>query len=160
MASDPSAVVAAAETPRLVAAIRRRADLYDAILALEQAVARPGAGREGEWIATCLDALADLRPEVIEHITCTESSDGLYAEILELAPRLAHRVEILRAEHVEMRAGLDAIIDALHTRPATTETIEHGRSSTLQLLGLLVRHRQRGADLIWDTYNLDIGANE
>ncbi len=68
MASDPSAVVAAAETPRLVAAIRRRADLYDAILALEQAVARPGAGREGEWIATCLDAVFAAVPYCLDLI--------------------------------------------------------------------------------------------
>ena len=37
------------------------------------------------------------------------------------------------------------------------EDVDEVRDAGLALLGRLSRHRQRGADLIWDAYQTDIG---
>ncbi len=137
--------------------LRKRADLYDAIIALEQAAARPATGREPAWAASASEALHALRPEIEEHIACTESPDGLYAEINELAPRLGHKIDVLREEHRGMQAAVGSLIEDVGSAAATSESVERAREGIRELLGLLVRHRQRGADLIWETYNLDIG---
>jgi hypothetical protein len=34
------------------------------------------------------------------------------------------------------------------------------RDDLQRVMGLVVRHRQRGADLVWEAYNLDIGGAE
>ena len=47
-------------TPTLEEAGRRRADLYQAILGLEQAAARPAVGREEQWVEGVIEALEQL----------------------------------------------------------------------------------------------------
>ena len=78
-------------TPTLEEAARRRADLYQAILELEQAASRPAVAREEEWLTGVIEALDDLEGEILDHIEITERHDGLYAEIVEAAPRLSVR---------------------------------------------------------------------
>ena len=48
-------------TATLDEVVRRRADLYQAILGLERAAARPAVEREDEWVAGVLEALAELQ---------------------------------------------------------------------------------------------------
>lgn len=139
---------------------RRRADLYETIIALEQAAARPAVGREDAWTETLLDALDELRPELVEHVTSTEQPDGLYAEIAEAAPRLIHRTDLLREEHRVMLAELAALTDRVRAvATADAGSVERAREDVRKLLGLLVRHRQHGADLVWEAFNRDIGEN-
>ena len=147
--------------PALVDTARRRADLHDAIIALEHAAACPASGREPAWSATVLEVLDDLEPEIVEHIDCTESPDGLYAEIAEAAPQLIHTLDDLRAEHVRMRTDVRLLIASLAgaTSPSR-ETVDQARDDIQRLLGLLVRHRQRGAEVVWETYDLDIGDSD
>ena len=144
-------------TPRVRAAARRRTDLFDAILAVEQAASRPATDREAEWMAAMHDAVADLHHEIVDHIDSTEHPEGLYQEILELTPRLAHRIDVLRAEHDEMRMQVEAILTDVAGDPPTSASVDRLRAGTRGLLALLMRHRQRGADLVWEAYNLDIG---
>jgi hypothetical protein len=137
---------------------RRRADLYDAILELERAAARPASGREEEWAEGVIAALAQLEREIDDHIEITERPDGLYAEITDAAPRLSHKVERLRDEHPVMRdstAALKAEIEA--TPPADAQSVETARDSIQRVLGRLVKHRQLGADLVWEAYARDLG---
>lgn len=137
---------------------RRRADLYETIIGLEQAAARPAIGREDAWAETLLHALDELRPELVEHIASTEEQDGLYAEIAEAAPRLIHRTDVLREEHRVMLAELAALTDTVRSvTTADAGSVEQAREDVRKLLGLLVRHRQHGADLVWEAFNRDIG---
>jgi hypothetical protein len=41
-----------------------------------------------------------------------------------------------------------------------TWPLPQARDDLQRLLGRVVRHRQLGADLVWDAYNLDIGGIE
>ena len=148
-------------TPTLEEVVRRRADLYQAILALERAAARPAVGREEEWALGVIEALDEVGREIVDHIEITERNDGLYDEIVEAAPRLSHNVQLLRSEHPQMQEETAALKARLETTPVETpEQVAEARDGIHHVLGLLVKHRQRGADLLWEAYSLDTGGAE
>lgn len=142
-------------SPTLDEVVRRRADLYRAILQLEQAAARPAAAREEHWRETVVEALEELEREIADHIEITESPSGLYMEIVEHAPRLSRRIQLLRAEHPELREATTALKARL-LAPAPPP-VEETRDEIQRVLGRLVKHRQHGADLLWEAYSLDTG---
>lgn len=145
-------------TPTLAEARRRRADIHRALVEVEEAISGPAAGREMDWAREVIDALAQLRETIEEHIEVTERAEGLYDEILHKAPRLADAVHRLRAEHPLLRDKTSEAISKLRTTPVdTTWTLEEARDDLQRLLGRIVKHRQLGADLVWEAYNLDIG---
>ena len=145
-------------TATLDEVVRRRADLYQAILALERAAARPAVEREKEWVAGVLEALAALQGEIADHIEITERPGGLYTEIVEAAPRLSGNVQRLRDEHPVMRDAAEALRARLAS--ADDVSIEETRDDIQHVLGRLVTHRQHGADLLWEAYNLDTGGSD
>lgn len=133
----------------------RRHSLSGAMMELERVVSAP-SGAEG-WYDSVAKALVDLRIALDEHIAVTEGEEGLLAEILDLAPRFASEVGLIRAEH-------EGLIEALERAVLTVEgAIEIGsddpdpiRRRVMTVLGRLSLHRQRGADLVYDAYNVDI----
>jgi hypothetical protein len=140
------------DEPALAAARRRRAELLQSIHAFEQALAVPA--RDPRWYEHVAGRLAGLRDAVTEHVVVTEGPDGLYNELLEHSPRLCRGVNILIREH----AALVAAVDALCTRlEDPSVTVEHVRGWASDLLRELSRHRQRGADLVYEAYATDIG---
>lgn len=148
-------------TPTLAEARRRRADLHHALVEVEEAISGPAVGREPLWTQEVVAALSRLRETLEEHIEVTERTDGLYDEILHKAPRLAAAVQRLREEHPVLRDTTSALMAKLRTTPiGTTWTLEDARDEVQRLLGRIVKHRQAGADLVWEAYNLDIGGLE
>ena len=129
----------------------RRADIYQAILALEQAAARPAAAREEQWVTGVIEALAQLEREIVDHIESTEGPDGLFAEIIGIAPRLSHNVQLLRDEHPRMLEAASTLRARLTTEPVKdARSVDETRDEIQRVLGRLVKHRQRGADLVWE----------
>jgi hypothetical protein len=55
-----------------------------------------------------------------------------------------------------IRGQVDNVL-ARVTAPAVIEDVDRVRDLGTALLGRLVRHRQRGSDLIFDAYDFDIG---
>lgn len=135
---------------------RGRADLYLVLIALEQAVARPAGGREEDWLAGVAGAADDLVAAVEEHVAITEGASGLYEQIATSAPRLVNALDRLSHEHVEMRARALALRESARAAGSPAAL----REEVASLLGLLVRHRQQGSDLVWAAYGLDIGGVE
>ena len=86
MAIPPSA----ATTTTLSAARRHRVELLTTIHGVERALAVP-LGDPG-WRVGVADRLTALRGAFGEHMRITEGADGLYAEVLYDAPRLAHGI--------------------------------------------------------------------
>jgi hypothetical protein len=145
-------------TPTLREAQRRRADLHHALIEVEDAISGPALGREEDWAREVVETLGALREVIEEHIEVTERAEGLYDEILHKAPRLSGPVQHLRDEHPLMRDGTSDLITKLRTTPiGTVWTLEDARDDVQALLGRIIKHRQHGADLIWEAYNLDIG---
>jgi hypothetical protein len=148
-------------TPTLAETARRRADLHAALVALEKAISSPAVGREPDWSKDVLRHLQDLDHAIVEHIEVTERADGLYDEIGQKAPRLAGKIARLRAEHPELREGSRELTSRLEETPiGDAWPLAEARDDLQRLLGRIVRHRQLGADLVWEAYNLDIGGVE
>lgn len=141
----------------LVQSLRRqRAQLRESMDALEQALAAPLLGSEERWVQRVHVALVELGADLREHITVTEGPDGLYRELLSTAPRLSGAVERLAEEHGAIGGLLGEVMDAAG-EPRARERAEEIRDGGTDLLGRLVRHRQRGADLVYQAYQFDIG---
>jgi hypothetical protein len=60
-----------------------------------------------------------------------------------------------------MRNRTTELIAQLETTPVGEAwALDDARDELQRLLGRIVRHRQLGADLVWEAYNLDIGGIE
>jgi hypothetical protein len=149
------------ETAGQLDAVRgQRRSLRRAIGELEDTLASPAAGRERSWSARLLEATRHLSEVFDVHVAVTEGPDGLHEDILDHAPRLANGVRRLKAEHAQIRLALNAellrLAAAAESGALPTE-VDQERARMTLLLGRLVRHRQRGADLIYEAYAVDIG---
>lgn len=132
-----------------------RAGLRVAIGRVERSLASAAAGRAAAWSADLRIELDNLGNALDQHIAITESPEGLLADIVEAAPRLAHRVERARKDHVALR-GLLAL--ANQELGDDDEHVAASRDRAVDLLTALVRHRHLGADLVYEAYNVDIEA--
>lgn len=141
---------------RLAELRRRRAELLESMRAVEQALAAPAPGREGRWAERVRLALGELSADFRAHIDVTEGPDGLYADLRGTAPRLSGRLEHLAREHVVIADLVDNLL-ADATEPQAEEDVDKVRELGTALLATLLRHRQRGSDLIYEAYEADIG---
>ena len=118
-----------------------RGDMLESVRALEETLAAPIAlGRD--WLERVAAALAELAHDFGDHVELTERPGGLYAVARASAPRLdAALGEIDSADE----RGLD--LGAL-------------REDLTGLIGALVRHRQRGSDLVYEAFEVDLGGSD
>ena len=138
----------------------RRAQLLAAINALECALAVPA--RDPTWTVQVSAGVDRLAQAFDAHVLATEGADGMYSEILRNAPRFSFAVNQLVLEHADARSAIAAlcklVADLAGAAPdAPADLIERIREDGTQLLASLVRHRQRGADLVFEAYAHDIG---
>jgi hypothetical protein len=141
---------------------QRRKTLHDSIVHLEEAISSPAAGRIPAWTASVLKEMTEVRDAFSQHVIVTEKPDGLYDEILERAPRLEANVRRLREEHPEIVKGIEETMTRLEHVDIGLEAwpLEKARDDLQRFIGSVIRHRQRGADLVWEAYNVDIGGVE
>lgn len=120
---------------------------------VESAIAAPVPGREDGWREDLHRQLSAMGDALAQHIVTTEDAGGLLDEILEAAPRLAHRVERARADHERITAG---VVDAQEA--VRSASVDDVRDRVVSVLGELIRHRQLGSDLVFEAFNVDIEA--
>jgi hypothetical protein len=141
---------------------KRRKTLHDSLVALEVAISSPASGRIPDWSALVLKEMVGVRDAFDQHVVVTEKPDGLYEEILGRAPRLEHAITKLKGEHPDIN-------EVITTMVARLEQVEIGgiewplddaRDDLQRFIGRVIRHRQKGADLVWEAYNVDIGGPE
>ena len=149
-------------TAALSEARQRRATLHDALVHLEMAISSPGAGRIPEWTGTVTKELTGVRDAFDQHVIVTEKPGGLYEEIITRAPRLDGTVGRLKGEHPEISTRIEAMLERLDTVDVGGEAwpLDSARDDLQRFIGTVIRHRQRGADLVWEAYNVDIGGTE
>ena len=143
-------------TTGLLAVRAHRAELRDSIAALEQALAGPVPGRVAAWAERVHVALVELSADLRVHIELTEGVGGLHVEVLAAAPRMAGAVRRLVADHVEITPMVEDLL-ARTSGPLDGDEVMAARALGVTLLGRLVRHRQVGADLVYEAYATDIG---
>ncbi len=125
-------------------------------------MAVPSFGRGGAWCQQVAGAARALEAAFADHVHLTEAPTGLYDDLLHRAPRLANRVGHLRRDHVEIMSGLTGFLNALDAAAENTGSVDEDRvdayrAEGTRLLGLLVRHRQRGLNLTYEAYQDDLG---
>ena len=142
--------------PGLEALRAHRAELLESMRALELALAFPATGRENVWAERVTVALVEIESDFAEHVQLTEGPEGLYRALLETAPHLANSVTRLTAEHAQIKDAIGHLL-ANEGRPVAHGEVDDIRESATTFLGRLSRHRQRGADLVYEAYQTDIG---
>jgi hypothetical protein len=140
----------------------RRATLHDALVHLEMAISSPATGRIAEWTAGVVKEITGVRDAFDQHVLVTEKPGGLYEEIITRAPRLDGTVGRLKAEHPGIATKLGATLDKLESVEIGGDEwpLDVARDDLQRFIGTVIRHRQRGADLVWEAYNVDIGGTE
>lgn len=133
-----------------------RAELRESIDTLEQALAAPAPADRSRWAERVQGALAGLSADFRVHVEITEGPDGLYAELLDTSPRLSGTVDRLTHEHTRITEQVDALLAAVSAADGRVD-VDKVRDLGTALIGTLVRHRQRGSDLVYEAYESDIG---
>jgi hypothetical protein len=149
-----------ARNPALDDVRLRRAGLKAALSGLELALAAPFANR-ADWVTHVREAL-DLVHEVWDrHILETEAPGAFLDDLVTESPRLATPASRLRREHSDILATIVAGQERLAAPPAEDDGYvawaEEMRVELTALLAALARHRQRGADLVYEAYAVDLG---
>lgn len=138
----------------------QREELHAAMIALEDAAASAATSREAAWQAQMRAALEQVDAAFDVHVHFTESPGGLYSEILSTSPRLAHALTAVRDEHPVIARSIEDLHAALRSSECEhAEGVAQCRELCGRTLGLLVRHRQRGADLTYSAFEHEIGGN-
>lgn len=158
-ATEWSAGEGTESTERVEKARSRRHSLVEAMSDLEGVVASPAAAKG--WYESVSAALDELQLALEEHIVVTEGPDGLLAEILDFAPRFATEIALINAEHEGLAEALDrAILTLEGAVEISADDPDPVRRRVMTVLGRLSLHRQRGADLVYDAYNVDIATGD
>jgi hypothetical protein len=138
----------------------RRAGLKAALSGLELALAAPAPHR-GTWVMGVRDGLHALHEVWTRHIVETEAPGAFLDELVAEAPRLATPASRLRREHSDILATITRAEKRMMTPPADDDSyqcwVDEVRTELTALLVALVKHRQRGADLVYEAYAVDIG---
>jgi hypothetical protein len=125
---------------------------------LERALAAPAPTRMDQWELGMRAAVQELQTCMREHVQATEGPNGFHRDVLTVAPRLAHAVDVSTQEHVVITNLIDALL--ADRAPATEDDVEAVRDKGTELLARLSRHRQRGADMIFEAYESDLGGED
>ena len=134
---------------------RHRAELRESMSTLEDALAAPATADHARWAQRVHVALVELSGDFREHIDITEGPNGLYRDLFMTSPRLSDAVANLIREHALICGQVDSLL--ARVAPDVTENVDRVRDLGTALLGRLVRHRQRGSDLVFEAYEYDIG---
>lgn len=135
---------------------QRRVELRAAMSDLELALAAPSNGQAGRWAEQVRAAVRGLQVGLREHIAVTEGPDGLHRELVVAAPRLSGPVAQLTAEHETMQEQVGALLDLVGGPDVDVRAV---RDAGTAVLNLLMGHRQRGADLVYEAYEFDVGGS-
>ena len=144
--------------PEQPGARSQRSGLREAVTALGAAVQMPPEGRD-RWGAAVLGALESVQAALTRHTEFTELPDGLFADVIEQAPRLANAVGHLRAEHDDLQRRIDGCRASLRTLEADA-SIATVTADVVKLGQAFEMHSHRGAELVYDAYNVDISAGD
>lgn len=147
-----------AERLQLDAVRTRREALYEAVVGLEDALATP-VGDGVKWRLRVAMAIDHATIRIEEHARQTEAKDGFLDRVVKEVPRLQRRVNQLKVDHERLEKEVEALRHSLTLVDDANipEEAHNIRNQAIELLGQMTRHRQRGADLIYEAYQVDIG---
>ncbi|MET7417516.1 hypothetical protein [Dactylosporangium sp. NPDC005555] len=127
-------------------------ELLGGIQRVEHAIQTPAG--DPAWGQTVSQAVAQLKAAFAAHVEETEGPSGLYAGVLGDAPRLARGLYGLVGDHETVWEALDDLEGHLGSRGTRHEVV---RQDAARLIREVWQHRQRGADLLYEAYDTDLG---
>lgn len=133
---------------------RNRSQLGRAMQQVELAAAAPSA--KESWLGDLQQSMRELEIEFTGHVEKVQAPEGLLDGIVDRAPRLQLVVERTRENHVVVSRSIAETLEMVGSQDADSKHDEI-RDATMAVLVALARHRQKGADLIYDAYDVDIG---
>ncbi len=137
---------------------RRRSQLKAAMSSLQSALAPNGDIPTAQWCREVRYATLQLASALERHIAVHEGPDSFHAEILRNHPRLASRVNGLEHDHEVLAAALRSFQELVdRCSDGSAEELRDIRVQGGELLHQFVRHRRRGADVVWDAFEIDLG---
>ena len=108
---------------------------------------------EPHWAAKMPSALGSLRAAFEEHVAFTETADGLFDEMLhDDTIDVSSEIDQLQRDHQAIAAAITRAEEALASPPSDEH---HLREVVASVARLVARHRRRGAQLLYDVYNVD-----
>lgn len=134
---------------------RRREQLHEATRALAAAL-DDTSGELDERLTAAREAIVDMQRTILTHVSEAEASDGLLAQIIADEPAYGSRVEEMRREHVALVEDAAVLVENAQAAGSVDEL----RVPTTEFIELVQRHRHRSAELLLDTYDLDLSAGD
>lgn len=134
--------------------VRQRSQLSRAMHQVELAAAAPAA--KESWTINLQHSLRQLEIAFNNHIVEVQSPLGLLDRIVDQAPRLQRSVEATRQDHATIAGSIATTLELMDGDDTLARSDEI-RDAVLEVLNSLSRHRQKGADLIYNAYDVDIG---
>ena len=139
---------------------QQRRRLRQCLIDLEESLARPTPGRLAAWVLEVHRSASALGEAFAAHIEFTERLDGgFFDELTTTAPRLVNAVDGMRAEHRSIADEIAALIASLDGGVGNDEIgwAASRRTAATAVMGAVTQHRQKGADLTYEAFNVDIG---
>ncbi|MEO6789957.1 MAG: hypothetical protein ABI249_10230 [Ornithinibacter sp.] len=136
-----------------------RSELGESMSALDAATSLP-VGLGQLWRRRVRAALTELAHDLRDHVALTEAEGGLYADIGVTSPRLTHAVEQQKQDHHWFLEEVERLLTERDEGLTDESALAAHREAATSLVGRLVRHRQRGSDLIYEAYAVDIGGSD
>jgi hypothetical protein len=141
--------------------VQRRVSLRSAMTSLEVSLAARSSGRTLDWRVRVAMSLHGLGECMNNHIASTEGPGGFHEQIVSAAPRLARSVTISVTEHRKICDLIAAVQTAVNRESEDADAdVDEVRESGTRLVALVARHRQRGADMVYEAYQTDLGGGD
>jgi hypothetical protein len=133
---------------------QHRRGVRRASIGLEEVLARPTAQEAGHWLGDVAVHVRALAEAFRHHVDQSEGPEGLLPQIVQAEPRLVPAVGAVKREH-------QVLLDAMSRLEAATGLSQGAdeqavREDSLRLLHEVAAHRQRGSDLIYEAYYVDV----
>jgi hypothetical protein len=123
-----------------------------AMHALEAALGSAAPGREQDWQASVLSALAVLEEATTEEAANAERPDSLLSDIARTQPRLRNRARGVRLQYRHLRDALAGLRQELGEHSGAASDFSDVRQRLGWLLTSLRHQRARESDLIYEAY--------
>lgn len=135
---------------------KRRSEMELAMQALERTAARPSG--QAQWADDLAERIHRLQVALNNHIAEVEPANALLDQITAQAPRLQRRVVETKQHHIVLSDLIQRLLQSVAAaKTADRMPVDSLRDSVVEVLTEMTRHRQDGADLIYDAYAIDIG---
>jgi hypothetical protein len=133
---------------------QHRRGVRRASIDLEEALARPAGQEAGHWYGEVAVHVRALAEAFRHHVQQSEGPEGLLPQIVEAQPRLVPAVQAVKREHQVLLDAMSRLEAA--TGPSQGADEQAVREDVLRLLHDVAVHRQRGSDLIYQAYYVDV----